>query len=113
MEKTLTIDGREVRFKATAGFLYRYRTYFGIEYYIDLAKISVNAPENKSTAIEDYENIDTRVFERILWTYAKTADDTIPEIDKWLDGFEVFNAKGILNELTELLEITNKSLVKN
>ena len=110
MEKTLEICGKQVRFKATAGFLYRYRTYFGIEYYIDLAKISVNGQGSK--AIEDYETLDTRVFQRILWTYAKTADDTIPEIDKWLDEFEVFNAKEILGELTDFLEITNKS-VKN
>ena len=39
MEKTLTIDGREVRFKATAGLSYRYFNQFGTEYISDLAKL--------------------------------------------------------------------------
>ena len=121
MEKIIEIGGKSVKFKATAGFLYRYRTYFGIEYSVDLAKIAntskkikeSNAKEADSDVLACSEEADTRVFQRILWTYAKTADPTIPDIDLWLDEFEEFDTQAIMAQLKDLIELTNKSIIKN
>lgn len=119
MEKTLVIDGKKVKFKATAGFLYRYRTNFGIEYSAELAKIGTLAQKIKKAKEKNTDilalsaDIDSRVYQRILWTYAKTADPTIPEIETWLDEFEGFNAQEIVSQLSDLLAVTNKSLIKN
>lgn len=115
MEKTITIGGKPVKFKATAGFLYRYRTYFGIEYSADLAKIATISKKIKEgeDVLACSEQADTRVFLRALWVYAKTADPTIPDIDLWLDEFEEFNTQEIMSQLKDLFEITNKSLIKN
>ncbi len=121
MEKTIDIGGKSVKFKATAGFLYRYRTNFGIEYSVDLAKIANTAKKIKendakkdNTDVLAYsENADTRVFQRMLWVYAKTADPTIPDIDLWLDEFEEFDTQAIMGQLKDLIELTNKSLIKN
>jgi hypothetical protein len=116
MEKIIAIGGKSVKFKATAGFLYRYRTYFGIEYSADLAKIanvSKKIKEDGADVLACSEEADTRVFQRILWTYAKTADPTIPDIDLWLDEFEEFDTQAIMAQLKDLIELTNKSIIKN
>lgn len=119
MEKTLTIDGKTVKFKYTAGFVYRYRSYFGIDYSADIAKIATvskkikEEQEKGNDILALVEQADTRVYLRILWTLAKTADKTIPDIETWLDEFEVFNAQEIISQLTDLLVEANKSLIKN
>lgn len=119
MEKTLTIDGKKIKFKATAGFLYRYRTIFGVEYSAEIAKMGTlakkikEAKENNADILALGSEIDSRVYQRILWTYAKTADPSIPDIETWLDSFEKFNAQELVSQLSDLIAVTNKSLIKN
>lgn len=90
MEKAILISGRYVNFKATGGMFYRYKAQFGRELIDDLEHIN-----NQSAELETIYNV--------LWTLAKTADNTIPCPDRWLDSFEVFPVLDIYNELQDII----------
>ncbi len=105
MEKTLTIDGKEVKFKTSGAFPLRYKAAFGVDMFSDLAKLD--------GIEEDITKIDTEPMFRQVYTAAKSADASIPEIDKWLEGFEVFPIFHIYNELSELLNQNLKTDIKN
>lgn len=97
MEKTLTIDGKKVRFKATGGTMLRYKMQFGREYLADCAELS---KLEKSKNIKD---LDFTPFYRIIWVLAKTADPEIPDLLEWLDGFECFPVLDIVEQLGDII----------
>lgn len=97
MEKTLDIDGKKVRFKATGGTMLRYKMQFGREYLADCAEL---AKVKKSNSIAD---IDLTPFYRIIWVLAKTADPDIPELLEWLDSFEHFPVLDIIEQLNDVI----------
>lgn len=108
MEKTLTIDGREVRFKSTAATALRYKAQFGRDLFADLLKMSkiadvLSDAESEEMSYEELEKIDFELFYNIIWVLAKTADKSIPEPLEWLDTFSEFPINDILPELQDLL----------
>ncbi|MFN2746971.1 hypothetical protein ACINLE_17465 [Bacillus sp. z60-18] len=110
MEKTLTIEGRQVRFKSTAAIVLRYKAQFGRDFFSDLLKMApLMELQEKGVTTENmgYEvmrHIDFDVLYNITWVLAKTADKTIPEPVEWLDTFDEFPLMDILPELQELIE---------
>ena len=90
MEKAILISGEYIRFKATGGMFYRYKAQFGRELLDDLEK-----------AAEGVAELDT--LYNIIWTLAKTADDSIPPPDAWLDSFEIFPVLDIYHELQDII----------
>lgn len=101
MEKTITIDGKEVTFKSTGAVPKRYKMQFGRDFFADL--LSMNISNKKRLSVEDMRTIDFDVFYDIAWTLAKTADSTIKEPLAWLDGFESFPIIEILPQIQDLL----------
>ncbi len=97
MEKTVTIDGKQVRFKATGGTMLRYKLQFGREYLADVAQLQ------KIIDSKSMEDMDTLPFYRILWVLAKTADDSIPDMLEWFESFSNFPVFDVIPEITELL----------
>lgn len=102
MEKTLTIDGKEVRFRSTGATPLRFKAQFGKDYFVELMKMqSLQSLQNgDATGIE---SIEFDGLYNIVWTLAKTADKTIPEPIEWLDGFDEFPLFDILPELQDLI----------
>ena len=101
MEKTLTIDGRQVPFKSTGAFMLRYRSQFGKEPLKDIAKLEkLVGPDGK---LGDISALDLEPFYNLVWTLAKTADKSIPPPMDWLDSFDEFPMMDILPELQEML----------
>lgn len=97
-EKTLNIDGKEVKFVCTAGTLRRYRMKFRRDLLADAQKLikAVQGGDDLSTA-------DLEVFEDVAYIMAKQADDTVPEDpNDWLDGFNVFSIYNVLPEIVPL-----------
>lgn len=88
MEKTVTLDGKEVRLKSDAAIGLLYEASFGAGYEKDFQKM--------------LENSSTLFFYRMLWTLAKTADESIPELHKWLKGFETIEVDELAEEVTTL-----------
>ena len=96
-EKTLNIDGKEVRFECTAGTLRRYRMKFRRDLLADAQKLIKAAKGDDMTAA------DLEVFEDVAYIMAKQADTNVPDDpNDWLDTFEVFSVYEVLPELVTL-----------
>lgn len=101
MEKTLNIDGRQVKFKSTGAFLLRYKAQFGRDALKDIYKLDNAIDDNNE--IKDIDALDLEVFYNLIWTLAKTADKTIEPPLEWLDTFGEFPLMDIIPELTDLI----------
>ena len=84
MEKTLTIDGKAVKFKTSAALPRLYRETFHRDVFLDLNKARAGIKKKKDDLpIEALE-----VIENLAYVMAKYADQSIPEnIYDWLDQF--------------------------
>lgn len=104
MEKVLTIDGQQVKFKSTAAFAKRYKAQFQRNIFADFYKIG-NAISKGDDGQEkvDLEKLDFDIFYDIAWVLAKTADDKIPPVEEWLDGFDEFPIEEIMPKLMDML----------
>ncbi|CAI3227025.1 MULTISPECIES: hypothetical protein [Clostridium] len=104
MEKTLTIDGKEVRFKSTAATPLRYKAQFNKDYFSEILKMESLANIKKGKILaKDIQKIDFEVFYNIIWVLAKTANKNIPEPLEWLDGFEEFPLMEIIPKIQDLI----------
>ncbi len=96
MEKTITIDGREIKFKATANTPRLYRLKFRRDMMRDMAELA------KQHKRGQFDIPDLTMFENIAYTMALQANAQIGEISDWLDEFKVFDIYEVLPELFEL-----------
>lgn len=114
MEKTIKIDDKPVKFKATAATLRMYRQQFQADLFVDILKL--NDAWQKARANNEPLTGDALVmFENIAFTMAKQADpEAVPETaDEWLDQFEMFSIWQILPEIIQLWGINNLSINKS
>ena len=96
MEKTLTIDGREVAFKANASLLLVYNSEFGVDALKELSDESYN---NGAPAL---------IIEmRLIYCMAKLADKSLPPMEDWYATFDDFPVNDIYAEVGEM---SDKSL---
>lgn len=102
MEKIITIGGRDIKLKSTAGTIFRYRNNFNRDFIKDLIKLQQKLVKKLDNDVE-FDAIDLDMFEKIAWCMAKTADDNIPDIEHWLDEFETFDIMQVLPQIMELL----------
>ena len=102
MTRNITIDEREVAFKASAAIPRIYRLKFGRDIYRDLAALEKNVGENeegKSTL----DLVSLEMFENIAYVMAKHADPSIPNTpEEWLDEFNTFSIYQVLPQLIDL-----------
>jgi hypothetical protein len=102
MERTITIDGRQVRFKSTGAFLLRYKAQFGRDAMQDLLKLS-QALDTETGEVTNLDALDLEVFFNLAWTLAKTADPGTPDPFTWLDTFDSFPLDEVLPQVSDLL----------
>lgn len=102
MEKILNIDGRQVKFKSTGAFLLRYKAQFGRDALQDILKLDT-AIDKDTKKVLNLEALDLDVFFNLVWTLAKTADNTIPPPIEWLDEFSEFPLDKILPEVVDMI----------
>lgn len=113
MEKTVTINGREYRMRASALIprLYRYR--FRRDMIADMRRLQ--KAYNKAMALppdadEDakldaqFSALDLEIFENCAWLFMRHAGEAIPDTpEDWLDGVEgVFSVYEILPVVLDL-----------
>jgi hypothetical protein len=101
MEKILTIDGRQVKFKSTGAFLLRYKAQFGRDAIQDILRLQ-SAIDGKGQ-IKNIDTLDFEVFYNLIWTLAKTADPSIPPPLEWLDEFSEFPLMDIIPEIVDMI----------
>jgi hypothetical protein len=116
MEKTLTIDGKQVKFESKGSTPLRYKKQFGEDFFVDIMKMNqlskIKKKKGEPLSLEELKSLDTEVFYQIIWTLAKTANNEISEPLEWLDTFEVFPIMEILPELQDLITSSLKSKKK-
>lgn len=103
MEKTLTIDGKKVKFESKGSTPLRYKKQFHADFLVDIMKMQSLAKIGKNPTYEQLKELDTEVFYNIVWVLAKTADNKISEPLEWLDTFNEFPLMEILPELQDLI----------
>lgn len=114
MEKTITIDGKQVRLKATAATVKRYKSQFRRNLFADLMGLgaisALTSPDGSQQPLDmsnvDLSNVDFELIYDLTWLYAKTADPNIPDPMAWLDEFEEFPIEQIMPEVMELVQLT-------
>ncbi|PFL63326.1 hypothetical protein COJ27_16100 [Bacillus cereus] len=109
MEKTITIDGKQVRLKSTAATVKRYKAQFRRNLFADLMGLGAISALTSSDGTQqpiDMSNVDFELIYDLTWLFAKTADQSIPDPMVWLDGFEEFPIEEIMPEIMDLIQVT-------
>lgn len=109
IKKTITVDGIEVPFKASAAVPRLYRIKFRRDIYKDFAALQTSVQETgaRLAGDEDASTLDIEsleVFENIAYIMAKHADpENVPDNpDDWLEAFNTFSIYEVLPQLIEL-----------
>ncbi|MBQ7758388.1 hypothetical protein [Anaerotignum sp.] len=107
MEKIVRVEEYEFPVRSSAATLLSYRRNFGRDGMKDLLALVKGLGKKKITPVDenDTETEEERKHEmmiafadssfemdtlyRFIWTFAKSADKTIPPLEEWLDTFDV------------------------
>ncbi len=114
IKKTITIDGIEVPFKASAALPHLYRAKFRKDIFKDFSALKTSVDENdekeSGLGIESLE-----VFEAIAWCMAKHADPQgVPDSpDEWLEQFNCFSIYEVLPQLFELWGLNTETEIQS
>ncbi|MCI0766062.1 hypothetical protein [Bacillus sp. TL12] len=114
MEKTIVIDGKQVRLKSTAATVKRYKAQFRRDLFADMMKLGVigniSSQDGTQNPVDisnfDFSKVDFEVIYDLVWLYAKTANPSIPDPITWLDGFDEFPIYDIMPEIDDMIEST-------
>lgn len=103
IEKTIDINGQQVKFRSSATIPRLYRIKFKRDIFKDLTKLEKAYSKKAKEGDEDLEIDDLEIFENVAYIMAFHADPTIPKtINEWLDQFEMFSIYQVLPEILEL-----------
>ena len=95
MEKIVKVGEYEFPVRSSAATLLSYRRNFGRDGMKDLLALVKNfGNKNADDADSMVQTLADGSFEmdtlyRYIWTFAKSADKTIPPLEEWLDTFDV------------------------
>ena len=100
IQKSISIDGKNVLFKASAAVPRLYRLKFRRDIFKDFIALEESVQENTSGITID----SLKLFENIAYIMAKHADPNgVPENpDDWLENFNTFSIYEILPQLMDL-----------
>lgn len=106
MEKTVKIDGKEVRLRASAAIPRLYRLKFSRDIIQDMRTIQTEIKRSESGK-ESGSTIPVEaltLFENVSYLMAKHGDpQSVPDsVDEWLDGFETFSIYTVFPVIQEL-----------
>ena len=102
MTKTVSIDGKDVLFKASAAIPRIYRLRFHRDIYKDLKDLNAAVGDGDPDA-SGLDSFSLELFENIAYIMAKHADPSIPDTpEDWLDGFNTFSIYQVLPEIIQL-----------
>lgn len=112
-EKTITVCGKEVKFKASAALPRLYRTMFGRDAFKDMEVVerAILGQDPASSPGVPADNNET--LENIAYIMAKHADPDIPDtVEEWLEQFEVFSIYEIIPVIPDLWYANMKTNIK-
>lgn len=115
MRKVIKIDNKnKIKINTSWGWAYIYQDYFGHDIIPDLVPVIdtfietftrlINGDEIDDEGLSDkLYTLEITTMTNVIWALAKNADDEIPDVREWLDGFERFPLDIILPEVLETL----------
>ena len=107
--KTIEIDGKPVKFKASAAIPRIYRIKFQRDIYKDLASLE-KAIDKSSEEVSNLDLFSLEMFENIAYVMVKHADPEIPDTpEEWLDDFNTFSIYQVLPKIIELWGLNVKT----
>lgn len=111
MDKTITIDGMDVKFRATARTPRLYRALIGRDMIVDMNKLQKAYSDKQTGDIDNYDVLDLQIFEDTAYIMARQAnpDMEAKTADEWLDMFEMFSIYEILPQVLELWLLNTKT----
>lgn len=114
MEKTISINGQDVKFRATAATPIHYRNLFRRDMLLDMQDLYV---ENEAVKEDDTKRFSIKsleAFEKIAYIMARSGAGNpadFPESpEDWLDGFDMFSIYEVLPQIVELWGVNQKTL---
>lgn len=109
MDKIVEIDGKEVKFRATARTPRLYRVLIGRDMIQDMNKL-MKVYERKKKNDDDLDIIDLQIFEDVAYAMARHANPDMEEktADEWLDTFQMFSIYEVLPHIIELWALNTK-----
>lgn len=117
MEKTIILDGKEVRLKVHAGCQRMYKMQFRRDLIRDLYKLNELEKYVKDGQVEANDEIiaqiDFELFSDLLWLFAKAGDKSIPAPLEWEERFTSIPIRETLPIVMELLTVLLDSVKKN
>ena len=114
MEKTIVVDGKELKFKATASTPRVYRQAFGRDIFTDIGTIIASVGSDVDlpvTALDAFENVAYCLNSQAEGRELKR-ESIEKDMTTWLDGFETFSIYHIFPELMELWRLNNEQTVE-
>lgn len=113
MEKTISIDGKEIRFKATASTPRVYRQAFGRDIYLDMTSLYEELKKGETLSVDVLNS-----FENIAFCMAMQAEgvklereEVEAKMEEWLDSFETFSIYQIVPQLVELWRLNTEQTI--
>ncbi len=110
--RKITIDSKEVSFRASAAIPRIYRIKFNRDIYKDLNELgkSIQNGNSKESTLDMFS---LEMFENIAYIMAKHADNTIPDTpEEWLDGFNTFSIYKVLPEIIDLWGLNTQTQIE-
>ncbi len=114
IKKTITVDGIDVPFKASAAVPRLYRIKFQRDIYKDFAALQTSVQEGDAEeSTLDIESLE--VFENIAYIMAKHAEpENVPDNpDDWLEQFNTFSIYEVLPQLIELWGLNTATQIES
>ena len=114
IKKTITVDGIDVPFKASAAVPRLYRIKFQRDIYKDFTALQTSVQEgDEEESTLDIESLE--VFENIAYIMAKHADpENVPDNpDDWLEQFNTFSIYEVLPQLIELWGLNTATQIES
>ena len=104
MDRIITIDGKDVKFRATARTPRLYRGIIGRDMIADMNRLQKSLKKVQDGEGEQFDVVDLQIFEDSAFIMAKHADPELEQNtpDEWLDTFEMFSIYEILPEILKL-----------
>ncbi len=105
MERTVTIDDREVRFKASAALPRIYRQVYGRDVLVDMKKlVELVQKQGNGKTISSLPLEALDLFENLAYAMAKHADPdhVSATADEWLEGFSSMSIYQVFPVIEEL-----------
>jgi len=109
MDREVIIDGKQVKFRATARTPRLYRAIIGRDMIQDMNKL-MKSYERKQKSEDDLDVIDLQIFEDVAYIMARHANPDMEEktADDWLDTFDMFSIYEVLPHILELWAVNTR-----